>query len=131
MRDRKISKTYYALVSPLPEVVEADLEHYLVHEEFRARIRTSKDPEAKQALLHYRLVNEKGLLEIALHTGRYHQIRAQLAHIGSPIRGDQKYGSTVSWKKGIALHHARMELIHPVTLEPLIFRSDADFLEKK
>jgi 23S rRNA pseudouridine1911/1915/1917 synthase len=131
MRDRKISKTYYALVSTLPEAPEGDLEHYLVHDEFRARISTSKDVQAKQALLHYRLVNAEGLLEIALHTGRYHQIRAQLAHIGSPIRGDQKYGSKTSWKKGIALHHARMELIHPVTLEPLSFCSEAGFLEKK
>ncbi len=131
MRHRKIAKTYYALVSPLPSVPEGDLEHDLVHEDFRARIADRSDPRAKQALLHYRLLNAEGLLEIALYTGRYHQIRAQLASIGAPIRGDRKYGSKAAWKEGIALHHARMEFAHPITGLPLIFHSENVFSIEK
>lgn len=56
------------------------------------------------------------LLEIQLHTGRYHQIRAQLAAVGCPIVGDEKYGSKVKLPGGvIALHHARLTVIHPVS----------------
>lgn len=56
------------------------------------------------------------LLEIQLHTGRYHQIRAQLAAIGCPILGDEKYGSKVKLPGGaIALHHARLTVVHPVS----------------
>jgi 23S rRNA pseudouridine1911/1915/1917 synthase len=64
------------------------------------------------------------LLEIQLHTGRYHQIRAQLAAIGCPILGDEKYGSTVKLPGGaIALHHARLTVIHPVTKEEIVIEA--------
>jgi len=61
-------------------------------------------------------INTTTLLEIQLHTGRYHQIRAQLAAIGCPIAGDEKYGSKIKLPGGaIALHHARLTVIHPVS----------------
>jgi 23S rRNA pseudouridine1911/1915/1917 synthase len=60
------------------------------------------------------------LLEIDLETGRYHQIRAQLAAIGCPIAGDIKYGARLASAEGdIALHHVRLEITHPTTREPI------------
>ena len=64
------------------------------------------------------------LLEIQLHTGRYHQIRAQLTAIGCPILGDEKYGSKTKLPSGaIALHHARLTVIHPVTKEEIVIEA--------
>jgi 23S rRNA pseudouridine1911/1915/1917 synthase len=59
-------------------------------------------------------------LEIALHTGRHHQIRAQLAAIGCPIKGDLKYGFPRSNPDGgIHLHARQLQFIHPVSKEPI------------
>lgn len=125
MRERTIGKWYYALVQQAPSEAQAVLEHYLVHDEHRARVVTSAHPEGKKAILSYRMLKESALgflLEIELHTGRYHQIRAQLAQIRSPIVGDQKYGSSAKWsKEGIALHHGKLSFVHPVTKEELVF----------
>ena len=61
------------------------------------------------------------LLEIDLETGRYHQIRAQLAAIGCPIAGDEKYGAAQKPQDGgIALHHRRLDITHPTKKEPVI-----------
>jgi len=60
------------------------------------------------------------MLEVKLHTGRHHQIRAQLAKIGIPIRGDLKYGAARSKSGGgIGLHAREISFIHPVKQEPI------------
>lgn len=123
MRERKIIKTYYALVEGIPQATEATLEHYLIHDEYHARVVPPSHKEAKKAILHYKLLeirNRNAYLEITLETGRYHQIRAQLAAVGHPIVGDAKYGSSLDSKNGIALKHGKMKLIHPVTGQELV-----------
>ena len=111
MRERKIIKTYHARIEGSPPDSQGTLKHTLVHDDFRARI----DPSGKEAILHYRLLHDN-LLEITLETGRYHQIRVQLAAIGCPIVGDKKYGAKTGYKADtIALSHVKMELTHPVT----------------
>ena len=78
---------------------------------------------SKQASLTYKLIarSEKYyLLEIELHSGRHHQIRAQLARIGCPIKGDLKYGYPRSNENGgISLFARKLEFIHPVRKEPV------------
>jgi|SRR3989304_7773877 len=124
MREKQIHKTYYALVEGALPSEEGTLEHYLVHDEFRARVASLKEKDAKLARLHFKVKNQKkgmALVEIVLETGRYHQIRAQFSAIGCPIVGDRKYGSKRAWKKNeIALHHGRLEFPHPVKEEKLI-----------
>ncbi len=67
------------------------------------------------------------LLEIDLETGRYHQIRAQLKAIGSPIIGDYKYGG-ISWHQtGLALHHHKLVFNHPVTKQELVIVAPIDW----
>jgi 23S rRNA pseudouridine1911/1915/1917 synthase len=127
MREKSIKKTYFALVEGTLPFPEADLEHRLVHDDFRARIAEKGESEGKLARLHYKVMKKKEgitLLEIDLITGRYHQIRAQLSHIGCPILGDAKYGSHHPFLgPGIALHHGQLSFIHPTTREPLTFHS--------
>lgn len=128
MRDFNIKKTYYALVEKAPQPSQGTLEHYLVHDDHISSLSKKGDPKAKLARLHYRVKEKKEshfLLEIELETGRYHQIRAQLAAIGCPIVGDIKYGSKQTLPfKGIGLHHAFMQIPHPITGELLTFEAN-------
>ncbi|HRM12261.1 MAG TPA: RNA pseudouridine synthase, partial [Flavobacterium sp.] len=77
--------------------------------------------DSKLASLEYKIIQELNnyfALEINLHTGRHHQIRAQLSAIGSPIKGDLKYGFDRSNPDGgIHLHARKLVFVHPVTKE--------------
>ncbi len=123
IHDRKIKKMYYAIVRNQPQAEEGRLEHFLLKNEEKNKSfvvnETSKG--AQKAELSYKLIGKSDnffLLEIELHTGRHHQIRAQLAAIGCPIKGDLKYGSPRSNTDGsICLHARSIEFEHPVIHE--------------
>ena len=118
-RENKFRKIYHAVVEGHLTKKSGTLEHTLVHDHHRAKV----DPKGKKAVLHYRVLEEREnstKIEVELETGRYHQIRAQFAHIGHPILGDVKYGSQTSSEKGIALQHVQIEFPHPITSELVI-----------
>jgi len=127
MKGKHFKKVYEALVENIPKPLEGSLEHYLIHDEHRAIVAEASNSEAKHARLHYRVKEKRGsqaLVEVELETGRYHQIRVQLAAIGCPVVGDTKYGSKHSLPdKTIALHHSLMEIPHPTTGETLVIKS--------
>jgi 23S rRNA pseudouridine1911/1915/1917 synthase len=133
MRQYKIEKTYFAWIEGTLPQEKGTLEHYLFHDEHRARVVDKSYPESKLARLHFLQIDQlktKSLVEIHLETGRYHQIRAQFAAISCPIIGDLKYGSTSCWKKDeIALHHGRLKFSHPVTKSSLCFESKSMFFQ--
>ncbi len=125
IRQRNCKKIYHALVEGSPKEPAAELVHWLSHEHHCAQISREGGAGAQRAVLRYRTLRQIGkqsLVEIDLETGRYHQIRAQLAAIGCPISGDEKYGAT-SKRKDIALHHARLEITHPTLREPIIIQA--------
>ena len=120
-RTQQVQKTYWAVVRELPPQPEATLTHWLVRNE-RMNKSFAYDTErsgAKRASLTYRVIGKSEryhLLEVHLHTGRHHQIRCQLAPIGSPIVGDLKYGAPRSNPDGsICLHARTIEFEHPVS----------------
>jgi len=119
-KDHRVRKTYWAVVRNKPPEEEASLVHYLHRDPAQNKSFAYPQPKgsAREARLHYRLVGSTSnyyLLEIDLQTGRHHQIRAQLSRIGSPIRGDLKYGYERSNPNGGIHLHARMvRFIHPV-----------------
>lgn len=121
IKERQFDKTYWAVVKQLPPKEEDILEHYLVKNprNNKSYVSDKKNPEAKLASLSYRLIkslHRYHVLEINLHTGRHHQIRAQLAAIGCPIKGDLKYGAERSNPDGnIHLHARSITFEHPVT----------------
>ncbi|MBA3720836.1 MAG: RluA family pseudouridine synthase [Parachlamydiaceae bacterium] len=133
IRDKKTVKTYLALVEGRPPKESGELENYMVHDDYHAQIVSKSYPQAKIARLSYKTVkqfNDRTLLEINLETGRYHQIRLQLAEIGCPIIGDTKYGAKVLYTgSGIALHHGRLQFPHPVKQEIMTIEAPlpADF----
>ena len=127
IRKRNCKKIYHALIEGSPEKPSAELVHWLSHEHHRAEVCREGGAGAQRAILRYRTLEKfekQTLLEIDLETGRYHQIRAQLAAIGCPIVGDEKYGSkTASKHNDIALHHVRLEVTHPTTRESVLLQA--------
>lgn len=131
VKSRDFHKTYHAVVKDMPPSTEGYLDDYLVRNEKMNKSFVTKDTQqsgAKRALLDYRLLStSKGgyhLLEVVLHTGRHHQIRCQLAHMGCPIKGDLKYGAQRSNPDGsISLHAYRLVFEHPVRHEQVVIEA--------
>ena len=151
--DGEVHKTYWAIVataSPLRRdsdgnytelgngiPAEAHLKHWIVRNEKANRsvaydtleeaMRHAPQKECKEARLHYKVISNTeryALLEVKLFTGRHHQIRCQLSHIGFPIKGDLKYGAPRSNPDGgISLHSREARFIHPVSKEEVVFTS--------
>lgn len=147
--DGRMEKYYYAVILGKPEKETGRLEHYLYKDGKTNQSLVVKEgfPEAKKAILEYRLVKclhaffdippedigfalppEVSLLEIRLITGRHHQIRVQLSFEGMPLLGDSKYGSERSKLlsrragcKNTALCSYKLSLIHPVSKEKMSF----------
>ena len=123
LRERTISKTYWAVVKNTPLKEKDSLIHFLKKnpKNNKSTVFTKETDASKKAILHYSVIKKLdnySLLKIDLETGRHHQIRAQLAYIGSPIKGDLKYGASRSNKDGsIHLHARKISFTHPVSKE--------------
>lgn len=124
-RTQQIKKIYLAIVRERPPEDEATITHFLKKNEKQNKsyVYDSEVKGSKEASLTYRLKGRSDkyyLIEIELHSGRHHQIRAQLAKIGCPVKGDLKYGYSRSNEDGgVSLFARRLEFIHPVKKEPV------------
>jgi 23S rRNA pseudouridine1911/1915/1917 synthase len=126
-RSRAVEKSYWAVVEGATNVA-ARLVDWLGQDERHRRMHIvgATLPGAREARLSYRrlaALTDASLLEVALETGRKHQIRLQLAHHGHPIIGDRKYGSRRPFPAGIALHARRLVVNHPTTGAQLEFQA--------
>jgi 23S rRNA pseudouridine1911/1915/1917 synthase len=125
IKNREINKTYWAVVKNKPPKESDTLINFLRRDEARNKSFITRDnsKNSQMASLSYKLIagsDNYYLLEIDLQTGRHHQIRAQLAGIGCPIKGDLKYGFDRSNSDGsIHLHARKLTFTHPVTEKPL------------
>ncbi len=124
-KEKQIKKKYWAVVNKMPPKEEGLLEHYLIknNKQNKSYAFNNKVEGAKKSSLTYKLLcmsKKYYLLEIDLHTGRHHQIRAQLAAINCKIKGDLKYGFPRSNKNAsIHLHARYIEFIHPVSKQKI------------
>lgn len=140
--DRKIKRVYQALVLTTPKSSNlVDIEDQGVIEtnigrdpKNRERFIVCEEGEGRRAVTHFR-VRKRGLnahlLELALETGRTHQIRVHLAWVGSPIIGDRVYGDHIRLPKDLkklaedfgrqALHAWRLKFVHPISGQDLTF----------
>lgn len=131
--ERKVRKVYWALVANKPAHSTGRLKHYLLRDKSRRKAIAANRPlpNAKESILDYRIIESREagyLLEIVPITGRFHQIRAQLAAAGWPIIGDSLYGSTQFLEANqIALHARQLTFPDPLTGEPVVVDADCPF----
>jgi 23S rRNA pseudouridine1911/1915/1917 synthase len=125
-QDKKIQKTYWAIVQTRPQKTSGELTDHLKKNEKQNKsyvVPPKNDKSIKKAVLYYQLKDSSDkyhLIEVQPQTGRHHQIRVQLAHQGSIIKGDLKYGAKRSNSDGsICLHARKIEFIHPVSNEKI------------
>jgi len=123
--EKKANKTYWAIVKNAPKTPQNTLINWLKKnpKNNKSTAYPKEVKDSKKAILHYKTLKALDryfLLEVQLETGRHHQIRSQLSYIGSPIKGDLKYGFDRSNKDAsISLHARRLEFIHPVSRESI------------
>ena len=126
VKRHEVRKTYWAVVKNAPPKPEDTLTDFLMRNEKQNKSYVVREGTsgAKEAILHYRTLGQSSggyyLLEVDLQTGRHHQIRAQLANMGCPIKGDLKYGFPRSNPDAsISLHARALDFVHPVRKEPV------------
>jgi 23S rRNA pseudouridine955/2504/2580 synthase/23S rRNA pseudouridine1911/1915/1917 synthase len=135
--ERRIQKFYQALTIQEPSMLKGSLEHWHRKEKKKAVLVPEGTEFAEKVKLDYEVFPHQHRTsrqhfyrwEIQLHTGKFHQIRAQLASQNCPIVGDVLYGSSsVFAPDAIALHACKLMFQHPVSGEKLTFESKAEFL---
>ena len=127
IRTRRVEKIYCCVVNGVLEG-EGRLENFISKDEASNTVTVSdvEKPGFKASYLDYRALASKDgmtLVEVKLGTGRSHQIRAQMAHAGHPLIGDQKYGKKDNRTKDIALEAYKLSFEHPVKREFITFEA--------
>lgn len=129
-RTGDVHKTYWAIVKRRDIATEGTLIDWLTRNERQNKsyAHEREVPGAKKAVLKYKVravADNYMLIEVTLLTGRHHQIRCQLSHMGCPIKGDLKYGAPRSNPDGsISLLSRRVEFVHPVSKENIVAYAD-------
>lgn len=129
-RTGDVHKTYWAIVKRRDIAMEGTLTDWLTRNERQNKsyAHEREVPGAKKAVLKYKVravADNYMLIEVTLLTGRHHQIRCQLSHMGCPIKGDLKYGAPRSNPDGsISLLSRRVEFVHPVSKENIVAYAD-------
>jgi 23S rRNA pseudouridine1911/1915/1917 synthase len=130
-KQRSVQKIYTAQVTKVPAQHKAMLTHYLVRDDHKriTKAHLKEVPNSQKAQLEYEVIathQQTATLKITLHTGRKHQIRAQLSKEGFPIVGDVKYGASQPLANGaIALCATLLSFIHPVSKESIVIVTEA------
>ncbi len=131
LKENELKRTYYCVVRGVPKNTSDHLVDYLKKNESTNTVEVVPQAVegAKKAILNYKLLQTAetsegtlSLLQVQLETGRSHQIRVQMAHMGCPLWGDQRYGFKVN-KKGqqLALYAVKLRLIHPTKKDSMQF----------
>ena len=123
-RNNEITKTYWAIVPPGINPPTATLTHWLkrntkMNKSFAHDIEVN---DSKKAILHYKRLRDLdryAVLEIVLETGRHHQIRSQLTHVGFPIKGDLKYGAKRSNPQAIKI--LVLQIVNKVSVIVMVY----------
>lgn len=124
-REKKVQKTYWAVVKNKPQNPSDTLIHFLLKNQAKNKSKafSREGNHALRSELSYQLIkslDKYHLIEVIPKTGRHHQIRVQLSKIGCPIKGDVKYGFDRTNKdKSIHLHARKIDFVHPVKKEPI------------
>ena len=127
MKTGDFEKKYAAVLTGTPREKDATLTNYLKKNPINNMVYVCPQGTegAKFAELEYNILEEKNGLSLALvklHTGRSHQIRVQMANIGTPVYGDMRYGGEKAKKGKLALWAVSLSFTHPVSKERMCFK---------
>jgi len=134
-KDHSIERRYLAIVSGIPVPPAGTVDRWIGRSDAdRKKMAVQREGRGKHAVTHYRMLealDRAALIECRLETGRTHQVRVHMAHLGHPLLGDPAYGRGGPHKALLAdlgfrrqaLHAAALGFIHPVTSETLRFES--------
>lgn len=129
---RKVQKYYIALTGKAPGLKKSILEQWHRKEKKKGIIVDEGTPFAEKVKLEYTIepAGKYFLWHIQLHTGKFHQVRAQLASLGCSILGDKLYGSEMTYKPdAIALHAERLIIQHPLNGNQIEFIAPKKFFD--
>ena len=132
-KHNSFEKYYMAVIDGYLKNKEGILQDMLYWDERQKKAFIKNHKDSKEAKLKYNVIresNNKSLLDITLYTGRHHQIRCQLSHIGHPIIGDVKYGSKIQMGNFYALTSYKLTFIHPTLKEKMTFEYIDDEINK-
>ena len=133
IKERSISRNYEALVYGKPKLKEAIIDAPIIRDP-KNPIKRRESIGGKESKTSYRIkknFEEYSLLDVKLFSGRTHQIRVHLEHVGHPVVGDNLYGNKKSKLKRSFLHSSKLEFFHPMNNEKLYFESPLPLELKK
>ncbi len=127
MKEGDFEKKYYTVLAGKPKDEKATLTNYMKKNSVNNMVYICPPTEsgAKFAELEYQVLDDvadMSLVEVRLHTGRSHQIRVQMNHIGCPVYGDMRYGGEKAKKGYLALWAYYLSFTHPISKERMVFR---------
>ena len=125
--DRSVHRLYLAQVEGQPDPVSGTVRAWLMEDKhLNVKAVNPDHPQGKEAVSHYNVASSNGetsLVEVMIETGRRHQIRMAMQHLGTPVVGDEKHGATTNPNGRIMLHASALEFLHPETDDPVRFEA--------
>jgi len=125
--DRSVHRLYLAQVEGQPDPESGTVRTWLMEDKhLNVKAVNPGHPQGKEAVSHYNVASsneETSLVEIMIETGRRHQIRMAMQHLGTPVVGDEKHGATTNPNGRIMLHASALEFLHPETDDPVRFEA--------
>jgi 23S rRNA pseudouridine1911/1915/1917 synthase len=121
--ERSVHRIYTALVEGTPEVESGTVRTWLMEDKhLNVKAVNPDHPQGKEAISHHRTVSVNdttALVEVMIETGRRHQIRMAMQHLGTPVVGDERHGATTNPYKRVMLHASALEFLHPENDDPV------------
>ena len=125
--ERAVHRTYRARVEGRPEPPSGTIRSWLLEDKhLNIKAVNKNHPQGKEAISHYHVLesnDETSLVEVSIETGRRHQIRMAMQHLGTPVVGDERHGAETNPHQRIMLHASSLEFLHPDTDDPVRFEA--------
>ena len=129
--ERLVHRLYAARVEGKPAPPTGTVRSWLMEDKhLNVKAVNKKHPKGKEAISHYSTVSsneETALVEVMIETGRRHQIRMAMQHLGTPVVGDERHGALTNPYKRVMLHASALEFLHPDTDDPVRFEAPLPF----
>ena len=125
--DREVHRTYLAMVESAPRPPSGTIRTWLMEDKhLNVKAVNKNHPQGKEAISHYHVVQSNdasSLVEVSIETGRRHQIRMAMQHLGTPVVGDERHGASTNPHQRIMLHASSLEFLHPDNDDPVRFEA--------